>query len=174
VRDSVRRGRTAVAVIIPEGFGDAAGGAFFGSSEKPQLEMLYDPSRTTELAMVRGVLTQHVMEAVSREMLGGPQGRGYLEQRLRELEGSTKGAQEQALLRMLRSVQEFYTQRAVPESGRQGFTMPYSVREEAMTAGSNVAYNGYAHAFAGMGVQFLLFAMANLGIDMLLERQRGL
>jgi ABC-2 type transport system permease protein len=43
-----------------------------------------------------------------------------------------------------------------------------------MTAGSNVAYNGYAHSFAGMAIQFLLFAMANLGIEMLLERQRGL
>ena len=52
--------------------------------------------------------------------------------------------------------------------------MPYTVHEEAMTAGSNVAYNGYAHSFAGMAIQFLLFAMANLGVEMLLERQRGL
>jgi ABC-2 type transport system permease protein len=37
-----------------------------------------------------------------------------------------------------------------------------------------VAYNGYAHSFAGMGIQFLLFAMANIGVEMLLERQRGL
>src|SRR5438132_10679901 len=57
---------------------------------------------------------------------------------------------------------------------RRGITMPYTVREEAMTAGSNIAYNGYAHSFAGMAIQFLLFAMANLGIEMLLERQRGL
>jgi ABC-2 type transport system permease protein len=55
-----------------------------------------------------------------------------------------------------------------------GFTLPYTVRTEAVTAGPGVAYNGYAHAFAGMGVQFLLFATANLGIEMLLERQRGL
>jgi len=52
--------------------------------------------------------------------------------------------------------------------------MPFSVHEEAMTSGQNVAYNGYAHSFAGMGVQFLLFAAANLGIEILLERQRGL
>ena len=52
--------------------------------------------------------------------------------------------------------------------------MPYTVHEEAMTAGSNIAYNGYAHSFAGMAIQFLLFAMANMGIEMLLERQRGL
>jgi len=43
-----------------------------------------------------------------------------------------------------------------------------------MTAGSNIAYNGYAHSFGGMAIQFLLFAMANAGIEMLLERQRGL
>ena len=43
--------------------------------------------------------------------------------------------------------------------------MPYTVREEAMTAGSNVAYNGYAHSFAGMAIQFLLFAMANRDRD---------
>jgi ABC-2 type transport system permease protein len=52
--------------------------------------------------------------------------------------------------------------------------MPYTVREQAMTSGENVAYNGYAHSFAGMGVQFLLFAAANLGIEILLERQKGL
>ena len=52
--------------------------------------------------------------------------------------------------------------------------MPYTVHEEAMTSGSNIKYNGYAHSFGGMAIQFLLFAMANLGIEMLLERQRGL
>ena len=87
--------------------------------------------------------------------------------------------QKRALLvRCCGSVQQFYNQQ--PAGGgqarrrRRGITMPYTVHEEAMTAGSNVAYNGYAHSFAGMGIQFLLFAMANLGIEMLLERQRGL
>src|SRR5207302_9653766 len=72
---AVRRGKTSVAVLIPSGFGDAAGRAFFGSGAKPQLDFLYDPSRSVETAMVRGILTQHVMEAVSKEMFGGDQGR---------------------------------------------------------------------------------------------------
>src|SRR5256885_3028583 len=77
---------------------------------------------------------------------------------------------------MLASVQTFYQQDqpASPSGGAGGLTMPYSVHEEPMTAGSNIAYNGYAHSFAGMGIQFLLFAMANLGIEVLLERQQGL
>ena len=129
-RDLVTRGTLAVAVVIPKGFGEAAGKAFFGDGERPALTLLHDPSRGMELAMVRGILTQHVMEAVSTETFGGDQ--------------------------------------------RRGITMPYTVNEQAMTAGSNIAYNGYAHSFAGMAIQFLLFAMANMGVEMLLERQRGL
>jgi ABC-2 type transport system permease protein len=52
--------------------------------------------------------------------------------------------------------------------------MPYSTHEVAVTSGENVAYNGYAHSFAGMGLQFLLFAATSLGIEILLERQKGL
>ena len=52
--------------------------------------------------------------------------------------------------------------------------MPYSVRQEAITSGSDTAYNGYAHAFGGMGVQFILFMGIEAGIGILLQRQRGL
>jgi ABC-2 type transport system permease protein len=177
-RDAVRRGKTSVAIIIPSGFGDAAGKAFFGDGEKPALGVLFDPSHTVEVAMVRGILTQHVMEAVSQEMFGGEQGRKMVEQTLPQIAGSSMpDDRKRVLLEMLGSVQKFYNQPS--ESGQagngpRGLTMPYTVHEEAMTAGSNIAYNGYAHSFAGMAIQFLLFAMANAGIEMLLERQRGL
>jgi len=176
-RDSVRRGKTSVGVIIPKGFGEASGAALFSNGEKPELEMLYDPSRAMELAMVRGILTQHVMESVTREMFGGAQGRAYLEKAIPQIEASGMSQeQKQLLLQVLRSVGRFYDQPARSQaSGRVGgLTVPYTVREEPVTAGADVAYNGYAHSFAGMGIQFLLFAMANLGVEMLLERQRGL
>jgi len=178
-RDLVRRGDAVVAVVIPKGFGDAAGNAFFGNGEKPALTLLHDPSRGMELAMVRGILTQHVMEAVSKEMFGGDQGRQLLEKTLPQVESSAMPAdQKRQLLELLGSVQKYYKQ--APAAGiqapaeRRGITMPYTVTEEAMTAGSDIKYNGYAHSFAGMAIQFLLFAMANMGVEMLLERQRGL
>ena len=175
-RDAVQRGKTAVAIVIPPGFGDASGKAFFGNGEKPALGVLFDPSHTVEVAMVRGILTQHVMEAVSKEMFGGAQGRAVVEQTLPQIEASAMPPdQKRALVDMLKSVQSFYKQPAgAAPAAPRGITMPYTVREEAMTAGSNIAYNGYAHSFAGMAIQFLLFAMANAGIEMLLERQRGL
>jgi ABC-2 type transport system permease protein len=179
-REAVKKGHTSVAIVIPKGFGDASGQAFFGDGEKPVLTLLHDPSKSTELAMVRGVMTQHVMEAVSQEMFGGDQGKQLIEKTLPQIQSSStlRADQKQLLVEMLGSVQKYY--REQPAAGtadaprRRGLTMPYTVNEEAMTAGSNIAYNGYAHSFAGMAIQFLLFAMANIGVEMLLERQRGL
>jgi ABC-2 type transport system permease protein len=120
-RAAVRRGASVAAVIIPPGFGDAAGRALRAGGERPQLELLYDPSYAPELAMVRGALAAHVMGALT---------------------------------------------------GRAA--APYDVREEEVTGRAGAPYNGYAHSFAGMGVQFLLLVTIDLGIGVLLERQRGL
>ena len=181
-REAVRRGKATVAVLIPPGFGDAAGQAFFGGAKKPALELLYDPSHAMELAMVRGVLTQHVMQAVSAEMFGGDQGRRLTEQSLDRLATDGSGmpeADRKALGDMLSSVNRWYERApASPLPGAspapRGLTVPYEVGETAVTSGAGVAYNGFAHAFAGMGVQFLLFACIDLAIGMLTERQLGL
>jgi ABC-2 type transport system permease protein len=127
-REDVRRGRIAVAIVIPPGFGEAARAALFRPVGKPEVPLLYDPSHASERALVEGVLSQHVMQAVSRHAFshGGP-----------------------------------------------AMTLPYSVRSEAIAGRSEVPYNGYAHSFAGMSVQFILFAGINMGVAMLVDRQRG-
>jgi ABC-2 type transport system permease protein len=127
-RQQVQKGSAVAAVIIPKDFGQNAGRAFFGGADaqKPELSVLFDPSRAMEAAMIRGILTQHVIQSVARSV------------------------------------------------GGRVFSMPYTVRQEEVTSGKRVPYNGYAHAFAGMGIQFLLFSALNLGIEMLLERQRGM
>jgi ABC-2 type transport system permease protein len=175
-RDAVRRGSVTVAVVIPSGFADAAGRAFFAGRDRPELTMWYDPSHGMELGLVRGVMAEHVMQAVSREMFSGNSGRKLVDETLQNLETSGMPPGQATSLRdMLKAVQGFYASAAASGStGAQGFSMPYSVREEAVTSGTNVRYNGYAHSFAGMGIQFLLFAAIDLGIGILLERQRGL
>ena len=183
-RDRVRRGNATVAIIIPEGFGEAAGRAFFRGTNKPQLEFLYDPSHSFELAMVRGLMTQHVMEAVSREMFNGSQGQRVVDEALADSDAMQMPEDRKRLLvQMLTTIQRF-NHNASPSgapssgtgaaSGGGGISMPYDVREEAVTARQNAGYNGFAHSFAGMGLQFMLFAAINLSIELLLERQRGL
>jgi len=173
-RAAVWRGNATVAVIIPKGFGAAAGAAFFAGRDKPELELLYDPSRGAELAMVRGILTEHVMQAVSKEAFTGASGRRIIGDTLNRLDSLPLSPEDRRALReLLTSVQDF-TNRASPAVAAPGLSLPYRVREEPIVARANAQYNGYAHSFAGMGVQFLLFAAVDLGIGILLERQRGL
>jgi ABC-2 type transport system permease protein len=181
-REAVRRGRTTVAVLIPRGFGDAAGRAFFGASEKPPLGLLYDPSHGMELGMVRGILTQHVMQAVSAAMFGGEQGREVTREAREALSsGRVPDGDRRALSDMLDAVERWNARPvrspvagASPAPAARGLSVPFAVKEEAVTARTGVAYNAFAHSFAGMGVQFLLFACIDLAVGMLLERQLGL
>jgi ABC-type multidrug transport system permease subunit len=176
-RERVRRGATSVAIVIPAGFGEGAGRAFFGGADKPRLDVLFDPSHTAEVAMVRGILTEHAMQAVSRGVFGGEAGPRIIGDTLGRLDASTLPDDQRGRLRdILTGTRAFLEEqnRTGATGAGAGLTVPYTVRTEAVTAGSGVAYNGYAHSFAGMGVQFLLFATANLGIELLLERQRGL
>ena len=56
--------------------------------------------------------------------------------------------------------------------GKGGMTVPYTTRDEALSSGPK--YNGYAHSFAGMGVQFILFMGIDLGIGILTARRLGI
>ena len=173
--DGVQDGTFAVAVVIPAGFGEASGRALFAGRNRPDVTIWYDPSRRAEFGLVRGILTEHVMQAVSSDMFTGDTGRRFVDDTLRSLDQSGMPADQAALLRQLLTAVRGLNQGGTGVGGgTRGFSLPYNVHAEAVTSGQAVAYNGYAHSFAGMGVQFLLFAAIDLGIGILLERQRGL
>jgi len=84
--------------------------------------------------------------------------------------------EKDALLMLLRGVQGWNALVATTPSttAQGGLTMPYEVKKQAVTSASGTPYNGYAHAFAGMGVQFILFMAIEMGVGLLLQRQQGL
>ena len=176
-RTAVQKGDVAVAVIVPPGFGDAAGRAFLARGARPQVDLLFDPSRGAELAMVRGILTGHVMEAVGGEVFGGAQGRQIVDETLGQLDTTALSPETREALRsLLQSVQRLNQQTDASGGGAgAAIAVPYDVKEDAVVAGgANAQYNGYAHSFAGMGIQFLLFAAIELGMGILLERELGI
>jgi ABC-2 type transport system permease protein len=177
-RDQVRRGKATVAVIIPKDFGQNSGQAFFGNpnSDKPEVSLLYDPSHSAERGMVEGVLTGEIMQAVSKEMFGGATGRNMVNEALGQIQNSTgiPPQNKKALEDLLRSVQQLNSSQPAGGGPGGGLRIPFTTHDEAVTSGQNVEYNGYAHAFAGMTVQFVLFQAIDVGIGLLLQRQRGL
>ena len=179
-REAVRKGKATVAFVIPKEFGADAGRAFFnGTARKPEIGVLYDPSHGAEMSMVQGILTGHVMEAVSKEMFGGQTGRDVVKDTLAQIGQFDMPAEQKKNLReVLQGVQglnagQAATQGAAPEAAGEGLTVPFQVRSEAVTSGTGVQYNGYAHSFGGMGIQFILFVGIEVGVGLLLQRQRG-
>jgi ABC-2 type transport system permease protein len=55
----------------------------------------------------------------------------------------------------------------------QPVSWPFEVKQEGITSGRGITYNGYAHSFGGMGIQFLLMVGVEVGVSLLVRRQHG-
>ena len=179
-RAAVRKGKATAAIVVPKDFGTNAGHALFGQGKKPELGVLYDPSHKVELGMVQGILSGAVMQVVSKEMFTGQSGREMVNESLAQIEkGNLPAADKKALRDLLGNVKEWNEQHDRPHAPGEGgpsggLSMPYQTHEEAITSGQGIEYNGYAHSFAGMGVQFILFMGLDVGVALLLLRRSGL
>lgn len=184
-REDVRLGRAVVAVAIPEGFGDAASRALFSPrADRPRLRFLYDPTHTAELGMVRGILTQHVMQTVSKEAFSGAGDSPALAEAEAQIASAAgmPAPLKSALASMFRDIAQVRRHMSEDEDaepgtpgGFGGMGVPYDTAEEPVTAGNQEARVAMrAHAFGGMAVQFILFAAIESGVGLLTERQLGL
>jgi ABC-2 type transport system permease protein len=125
--------------------------------------------------MVRGLLTGHVMQAVIQESLTGSDGRRAMTSSLESLDSSGMPAETRDLLRqLLQSAQALSAAQDTAGTAAPSMPAPFAVTETPVTGNPLLKYNGYAHAFAGMGIQFALFAAIELAAGILLERERGL
>ncbi len=174
-QELVKKGKLNAAIVIPAGFGDAAGNAMFGPQAKPEIKIYYDPSQSMVLAMVKGLLTQQVMQVVSSEVFSGKGGTKVIDQSLAKLEKSPDEPGNADLRQLLQSVKQFqgkWSADAGDKAAKVGVTMPFTTSEEALTSGPS-RYNGYAHSFGGMSVQFILFMAIDAGIGILLAQRLG-
>jgi ABC-2 type transport system permease protein len=117
------------------------------------------------------------MEVVSQEMFSGDQGQKAVKRALADLEASrVRPEEKQPLQDLLRSVDRWNAKqfKAPAERHNRGLSLPYTLKEEPITAGIGVAYNGYAHSFGGMGVQFILFMGIDAGVALLVLRRSGI
>lgn len=178
----VLKGKLNAAIVIPQGFGEAAGAALFGNKTKPEIALYYDPSQGAVLAMVKGMLTQHVMQNVSAEMFSGAGGQKLMDDNIALLEkeaaSNPRSAELQEFLKSVRLFQKRNAQANAANADKAqdaqsaGLSVPFVTTDKAMSAGPK--YNGYAHAFAGMAVQFILFMGIDAGIGVLAAQRQGL
>ncbi len=178
----VREGKVRAAAVIPKGFGEAAPRALFvPGTKKPEIVVHYDPSQGIALQMVKGLLTEHVMKEVSAAAFSG-EGSPAIAGARREVEASKTidDAERRDLMTLFESVERVQarTRTSAPGGGAAkgggGLSMPFTTESHEVTGRTNAKYNGYAHSFAGMGVQFVLFMGIEMGVGVLLMRRMGL
>jgi ABC-2 type transport system permease protein len=182
VREAVRRGKAVVGVILPREFGKSASGSLFGGQDRPVLTLVTDPSHAAESAMVRGMLMQHVMEKVTQSAFSSAASAESIRKSLAQIEGdaSIDEADRAALKTMFDGLLGWFdrvdTARATNEGvPTRGFRAPFDTRDETIaTTKQQELIANYAHSFAGMVVQFVLFGAIEIGLGILLERQKGL
>jgi ABC-2 type transport system permease protein len=177
----VKSGKTQVAAIIPKGFGDDAARALFTSQNKPTVEMLIDPSQAMSSKVVEGLFVRYGMQEITKSAFSTQTGENLLADYVDKLEANVAAHPEAADMKAMLQALQRLRQRAGaggdsnPGTGLQrGLAMPYDVSTVRVTSGHDVAYNGYAHSFAGMTVQFLLLAGVDAGVVLLLLRERGI
>jgi ABC-2 type transport system permease protein len=124
-QQKVRAGKLRAAIVFPAEFESMATGALVGGSAMPDLKLLYDPSQSMIRPMVAGLITQHVMQRLSRPAFIGD---------------------------------------ARP--------VPFKLENTPMSTGPR--YNSYAHSFAGMSIQFILFMGIDAGVALLVMRKDGM
>jgi len=179
--ERVRAGKFQVAAIMPAGFGDAATRALFSGQKRPQVDLLIDPSQSMSSRVVEGVMAQYGMQEITREALSGAAGQAALTESLAAVDSASadeipERAELKALLEAARKFNSRFSASDVASTSgiRRGLSLPYVIAASSVTSSQSTPYNGYAHSFAGMTVQFILFAGIDAGVLLLLTRERGI
>ena len=179
----VREGKLRAAIVLPSGFGATAPTALFGGADKknlPQVDIHYDPSQSMALGMVRGILSQHVMQAVSQTVFNANSpALGNFRADLASSDNMPPALKRELnkLFDSVASVQaEAQAQANHSTAATRGLnlSLPFTTEAIAVTSGLDKKYNSYAQSFAGMSVQFILFMGIDLGVGLLLARRLGL
>jgi ABC-2 type transport system permease protein len=165
-------------IKLPRGFGAQIGLALFGNSAKPQIELRWDPSQPMILPLIRGALTASVMRAVfdgGGAAMSAARGQAAVDNTLADHRKRDLAAMFDAIAKVQGSrpaAPAASAGNAGVDQGQPG--MPFTTRETQMSTGAAMHYSGYGHAFAGMGVQFILFMGVDMAIGLLLMRRLGL
>jgi ABC-2 type transport system permease protein len=172
-RARVRAGKLRAAIVLPPGFGEAASRALFGRTDKPPIQLLYDPSQSFVRPIVEGLVTQYVMQRITQALFTANGSSAIVDDALARVRGDTRlpGDQRADLTSLLEAVRRYQQAPASPAPSARGMVLPMTFATVAVSSGPH--YNSYAHSFAGMSVQFILFMGIDAGVTLLLMRQQG-
>ena len=192
-RELVLNGKRPVALVLPKGLGTDLLPGLFDTHRKPVITVLHDPSHPMEKSMVEGMLIPKVIRSVVQNGLSAELGRDHIRRGLTNIDNATlMGSRERDLYRgMMERADEFLAARtnrslfgstgvgkesAESGGGKGGsdLPMPFVAKSVPLIRSTTGQYNGYAHSFAGMSLQFVMMSMLEMSVGLLRERESGM
>jgi ABC-2 type transport system permease protein len=179
-RAGVESGNIGVAIHFASGTSDKlSAAAMFGNGDRGGATLWVDPSRAIEADIVAGLLTKAMMETVFSQ-ISDPSAQREMFEDLRSTMGPAADRPELAAFLdqgMAFSDEAEVQAGAQPVDGEgpaPGMQPPLDVSVESVVAGGPTSgFNSYAHTFAGMLMQFLLFSAATYAKGLFAERSAG-
>jgi ABC-2 type transport system permease protein len=186
-RDLVFRGKVAVALRLPAGASERLSAAtLFSGADRGRLDLWFDPASPTEADIVEGLVTKAMMEAAFTDLADAGRQRQFFAGMKADL--GDDAAKRPALASFLdaglawsseNEAVSASTEAATPagppsDAGSPALRTPLEIQREALVAaGPTAGFHSHAHTFAGMLMQFLMFAASGQCRQLYAERANG-
>jgi ABC-2 type transport system permease protein len=182
--DAVRRGRQVAAVVIPRGYGEAADRMFYG--EPAKVQVLADPSRRAERAMLEGMLMGASMQGMERMFTDSAYSTRVVDEALSSL-GKDAGpgvAGRAELERFLGALRGFVNSPAMqPGTGGEGGTgsaghagagwKPLVIESSEVAVQRNGPRNAFMVTFPQGALWGVIGCAFGFALSLVIERTRG-
>lgn len=173
--DLVRRGRRVAAVVLPPGFGAASQRLFYGTP--PKVEVLIDPSREAETAMLQGLIFEQAAQRLQTAFTNPVRGRALVDDALRDLKGAPADAvpARDALERMLGSLGTYLGAQpapAAPSAAAPAWT-PVSIDVTSVARERTGPQSGFEVTFPQGILWGILGSMMSFAVSIAVERSQG-
>jgi ABC-2 type transport system permease protein len=173
-RERVYAGDVAAAIVLPAEAESVLQPLSLFAGDSVPVEVLLDPSRSTEVDILEGVVTREVMGQLSQE-LGSTEGRTALFRQIGLLTATSPGITPADRQRWAAFAESGVAlEDNVTTTDASAFGSPLDLQRQTLDVFNPKAeWNAYAHYFAGMLTMSLLFLGATAALNLLQEREEG-
>jgi ABC-2 type transport system permease protein len=171
----VRQGKRTAAIVFPRGFGAATGRMFYGTP--PKVEVLIDPSRKAESAMLEGLLFQQAAEGMQKLFSDRSASRDMVRKALSDLNTSPGAgpAERENVGRFLNELDQFLDREPQQQPGAIGGAgwKPLEIENKEVVRERSGPSNAFEVTFPQGIIWGIIGCAMTFGIGIVTERTHG-
>jgi ABC-2 type transport system permease protein len=168
--DLVRRGQRVAAVGLSRGFGEASGRMFYGAP--PVVDLLIDPSRQAETAMLQGLLVEQASRRMQTMLASPAESRRMIAGSMQDA-ASAPSEEAGRLRRFLTELDTFLEAQPATTDGNRPAWQPLEVRVQSIARERTGPRSGFDVTFPQGMMWGIIGCMMSFAVSIAVERSQG-